>query len=162
MASGTPLERLRALDVRLIAAAAATLMLVIGVMWVIPTTPNSNSFTFDTARRGISGARPIKFGQTVSGAIVDGSDTDFYEVNAAPGALHLDVWMTASPNLIPGLRIIDATNRLVQDKSVEYVRQPGANIGTSFLAKSNMSYYVQVFSQRNTTGPYTLTLTPRQ
>jgi len=162
MASGTPLERLRALDVRLIAAAAATLMLVIGVMWVIPTTPNSNSFTFDTARRGISGARPLKLGQTVSGAIVDGSDTDFYEVSAAQGPLHLDVRMTASANLIPGLRIIDATNRLVQDKSVEYVRQPGANIDTSFVSKSNMTYYVEVFSQRNTTGSYTLNLTPQQ
>jgi hypothetical protein len=162
MASGTPLERLRALDIRLVAAAAATLMLVVGVMWVIPTTPNSNSFTFDTSRRSTSGARPIKFAETVSGAIVDGSDTDFYEVGAAPSALHLDVRMTASDKLIPGLRIFDATNRLVQDKSMEYVRQPGANIETSFLAKSNMTYYVQVFSQRNTTGPYTLSLIPRQ
>src|SRR5215813_4113274 len=109
MASETPFARIRALDVRLLAAIAATLMLVIGVMWVVPTTPNSNSFTFDTNRRSTSGARPIKLGETVSGGIVDGSDTDFYEV-AAPGALHLDVRMTASDKLIPGLRILDSTN----------------------------------------------------
>jgi len=162
MPSGTPFERIRALDVRLIAAIAATLMLILGVMWIIPTTPTSNSFTFDTERRGISGARPIKFGETTSGTIVDGSDMDFYEVSPAPGSSRLDVHMTGSPNLIPAMRIFDAAKTLIQDRSVEYVRQPGANIDTSFVAKPNMTYFVQVFSQRNTTGQYTLTLTPRR
>ena len=162
MSSGTPFGRLRALDVRVIAAIAATLMLVIGVMWIVPTTPNSNSFTFDTDRRGISGARPIEFAKTIEGAIVDGSDTDFYEVRPGQGALDLDVRMTGSPKLIPALRIFEGAKTLIQEKSVEYVRQPGASIETSFHMQSNMLYYVQVFSQRNTTGPYSLTLTPRQ
>jgi hypothetical protein len=162
MPSGTPFERIRALDVRLIAAIAATLMLIVGVMWIVPTTPNSNSFTFDTARRGISGARPIKFAETMSGTIVDGSDMDFYEISPAPTSLSLDVHMTGSAKLIPALRIFDSGKTLIQDRSVEYLRQPGANIDTSFVAKPNMTYYVQVFSQRNTTGPYVLTLTPRR
>ena len=69
--------------------------------------------------------------------------------------------MTGSAKLIPALRIFDAAKTLIQDRSVEYVRQPGADIDTSFIAKPNMTYYVQVFSQRNTTGQYTLTLTAR-
>jgi hypothetical protein len=162
MPSGTPFERIRALDVRLIAAIAATLMLVIGVMWIVPTTPNSNSFTFDTDRRGLSAARPIGFGAPVSGAIVDGSDTDFYEIQPAPNSYRLDVHMTGSTKLIPALRVFDAMKTLIQDKSVEHALQPGSNIDTSFHAKSNMTYYIQVFSQRNTTGSYTLTLTQQQ
>jgi len=162
MSSGTPFERLRALDVRVIAAIAATLMLIIGVMWIVPTTPNSNSFTFDTDRRGISGARPIELAKTVEGTIVDGTDTDFYEMRPVQSALHLDVRMTGSPKLIPGLRIFDGAKTLIQEKSVEFVRQPGATIETSFHMQSNMPYYIQVFSQRNTTGSYNLTLTPQQ
>jgi hypothetical protein len=162
MPSGTPFERIRALDVRLLAAVAATLLLIIGVMWIVPTTPSSNSFTFDTDRRDFSSARALEFAKTVSGSIVDGSDTDFYEVGPVPGSFRLDVHMTGSEKLIPALRILDATKTLIQEKSVEYVRQPGANIDTSFSAHSNTAYYIQVFSQRNTTGSYTLTVTQRQ
>jgi hypothetical protein len=163
MASETPFTRLRALDVRLVAAIAATLLLVIGVMWVVPTTPNSNSFTFDTAQRSISSARPIEFGKPVEGAIVDGSDIDFYEVNPVQNPTRLDVHMSCgAANLIPALLIFDASKNIVQEKTDEYVRRPGADIDLSFLAQSNMTYYVQVLSQRNTTGPYTLTVTVRQ
>ena len=162
MASETPFARIRALDVRLLAAIAATLLLVIGVMWVVPTTPNSNSFTFDTARRSISNARPIEFGKPVEGSIVDGSDTDFYEVKVQNPA-RMDVHMSCgAANLIPALVIFDASKNIVQEKTDEYVRRPGADIDFSFLAQSNMTYYVQVSSQRNTTGPYTLTVTVRQ
>jgi hypothetical protein len=162
MPSGTPFERIRALDVRLIAAVAATLMLILGVMWIVPTTPNSNSFTFDTNRRDISGARTIEYAKTASGSLVDGSDTDFYEVSPTPGSFRLDLHMTASDKLIPALRILDGARTLIQEKNVEYVRQPGATIDTSFSTRSNTAYYIQVFSQRNTTGSYTLTVTQRQ
>jgi hypothetical protein len=78
MGSTAWFDRIRALDVRLFAAVAAALMLIVGVMWVVPTTPNSNSFTFDAARRDISDARPIELASTVQGTLVDGSDVDFY------------------------------------------------------------------------------------
>jgi hypothetical protein len=163
MASETPFARIRALDVRLLAAIAATLLLVIGVMWVIPTTPNSNSFTFDTTRRTFSSARPIEFAKAVEGAIVDGSDADFYEVRPIQNSAHLNVHMSCgTANLIPALRIFDGTKNIVQEKADEYVRRHGADIDFSFLAQANMTYYIQVFSQRNTTGPYTLTVTVRQ
>jgi hypothetical protein len=155
--------RIRAVDVRLLAAIAATLMLVIGVMWVVPTTPTSKSFTFDTARRTIEHARPMELGKPVEGSIVDGSDTEFYRITPLPNSLRLDVRMqNGSPKMIPAMRVFDAAKNLIQDKTAEYVRRPGADIDCSFLAQSNMTYYVQVFSQRNTTGPYTLTATVRQ
>ena len=163
MASETWFSRIRTLDVRLIASVAATLMLVIGVMWVVPTTPTSNSFTFDTERRGFSDAHSIEFSRPVLGTIVDGSDKDFYRIDPLRSAYRLDLHMgNGSEKLIPGLRVFDATKSLIQDKTSEFIRKPGADIDCSFLAQSNMTYYVQVFGQRNTTGTYTLTLTVRQ
>ena len=163
MASENWFRRIRLLDVRLLAAIAATLMLVAGVMWVVPTTPTSNSFTFDTTRRGISAARTIELAKPVEGNLVDGSDMDFYRIDPLKSSYRLDVHMAnGSAKLIPGLRVFDTAQNLVQDKTAEYVRKPGADIDGSFIAQSNILYYVQVFSQRNTTGPYTLTVTVRQ
>jgi hypothetical protein len=163
MSSETWFARVRALDVRLWAAAAATLMLVFGVMWVIPTTPESSTFTFDNARRNISAARPVDLSMPISGNLVDGSDMDFYRISPLQSSFRLDVHLAnGSSRLIPGLRIFDASQQLVQDKTAEYTRKPGADADVSFIARSNMTYYVQVFSQRNTTGSYTLTVTVRQ
>ena len=163
MSSGTWWERFRAIDVRILAAIVATILLVGGVMWVVPTTPNSSSFTFDAARRGISSAVPIELGKRVDGSIVDGSDEDFYEISPLKTAYRLDVQMTTgSKQMIPGLRIFDVARNLVQDRSAEYLRQPGVSINTSFLAESNKIYYVQVFTQRNTTGQYSLLVAVRQ
>ena|SRR2546425_7110795 len=163
MALETWFDRIRALDVRVLAAVAATLLLIIGVMWVVPTTPSSNNFKFDTARRAMSDARPIELAEPAQGNIVDGSDADFYRVDPLQSSLRLDVRLAnGSAKMIPGLRIFDATRSLLQQKTTEYVRSPGANIDSSFLAQSKMTYYIQVFSQRNTTGPYTLTVTVRQ
>jgi hypothetical protein len=158
----TWLTRLRALDVRLLAAVAAALMLIVGVMWVVPTTPTSNSFTFDLARRGLSDARPIELDEAVQGNLVDGSDADFYRIDPSHGAHWLDIhMMNGSATLIPGIWIIDSAKKVIQDQTAEYVRRPGANIDVSLLAQPDMTYYVTVFGQRNTTGPYTLTVSQR-
>ena len=163
MASQTWFARVRAIDVRILAAVAAALMLIVGVMWVVPTTPDSKSFVFDTARRGISNARAIESGKPVQGNIVDGSDEDFYRIDPLKDASRLDVHMVnGSDKMIPGLRVFDAAKTLLQDKTTEYARSPGASVDVSLLAQSNTTYYVQVFSQRNTTGSYTLTVTARQ
>ena len=150
------------MDVRLLAAIAATLMLVIGVMWVVPTTPNSNNFRFDIPRRGLSDARPIEFAKPVQGNIVDGSDADFYRIGPLQGSLRLDVRLDASAKLIPGLFIVDGAKNIVQEKTAEYVRSPGASISSSFPGQPGMTYYFQVFGQRNTTGSYALTVTADQ
>jgi|SoiMethySBSTD1v2_1073268.scaffolds.fasta_scaffold228105_2 hypothetical protein len=163
MTSDTWFDRIRSLDVRILAAIVATVLLVGGVMWVVPTTPNSQSFTFDSARRGIPNALPLELGKTMQGAIVDGSDQDFYRIEPLKSAYRLDVLMTTgSDKMIPALRVFDAAQNLIQDKTAEFLRRPGANINSSFLAQSNVTYYIQVFTQRNTTGPYSLTVSVRQ
>ena len=162
MASDTWFGRIRALDVRLLAAVAATLLLILGVMWVIPTTPASNNFTFETAQRGVANAHPIELDHPAEGKLVDGTDSDFYRISPGASTVRLDVhMMNGSTTMIPAIRVFDATKNLITEKTVEYVRSPGTNADCSFLAQSNMTYYVQVFSQRNTTGPYTLTVTVR-
>ena len=47
------------------------------------------------------------------------------------------------------------------EKKQEFVQHPGSNVDCTFLAESNRPYYVQVLGQRNTSGPYTLTVTVR-
>src|SRR5262245_58728482 len=132
-------------------------------MWVVPTTPNSKSFTFENARRGMADARAIEVGGSIEGRIVDGSDVDFYRIDPLNTSFRLDVHMTTrSPKMIPALRIFDSSKNLVQDKTTEFLRQPGADIDCSFLAQSYMTYYVQVFTQRNTIGPYELSVAIRK
>ena len=162
MPEDTFFGRIRAMDVRLLAAIAAALMLIVGVMWIVPTTPNSNSFTFDTARRDFSSAKPIALAEDVQGTLVDGSDADFYRISPQPSAVRLDVHMkNGSKTLLPAIRVYDGTKNLVLEKSKEYLRSPGTDLDCSFLAQSNMTYYLHILSQRNTNGPYTLTVTVR-
>ena len=152
--------RIRAIDVRVYAAAAAALLLIIGVMWIVPTTPDSKSFTFDAPRRSAADARPIAIEKAVTGNIVDGSDADFYRIDPVRTAFPLELHITnGSPTLIPAVRVFDAKQNLIIEKAGEYVRSPGADVDCSFPAQPDMTYYVQVSSQRNTTGPYTLTVT---
>ena len=163
MTTDTWFRRIRKLDIRLWAAAAATLMLVAGVMWVVPTTPSSKTFTFETTRRSMEHALQLEFGTTAGGTLVDGSDTEFYRFGPIQDAVRIDVHMAnRSPKMIPGLRIFDETRNLIQDQTEEYVRRPGANIEFSFMAESNRTYFVQVLSQRNTIGEYSLTVEARQ
>jgi hypothetical protein len=163
MTGQTWLDRVRSLDVRLLAAIVASILLFGGVMWVVPTTPDSQSFTFDSARRTIADARPIAFGATVQGNIVDGSDTDYYRVAPRGNPFRLEIRMVnGSRGMVPALRVFDGANNLVADKTSEYLRQPGANIDCSVEAQADTPYFVEVFTQRNTAGAYTLTVTTAQ
>src|SRR5689334_5686342 len=92
MTFDTWLGRIRAVDVRVLAAIGATVLLVGGVMWVIPTTPDSNSFKFDSARRSISDARPLDLGKQIEGRINDGSDVDYYRVSV-PRSSYVEIHM---------------------------------------------------------------------
>src|SRR5215467_11320979 len=101
MAANSLIARVKNIDVRIIAAVAAALLLIIGVMWTIPTTPESNEFKFDSARRNLSNARPIEINQPVSGQIVDGSDIDYYQIHSdRAGLLEIHV-ATTSATLAP-------------------------------------------------------------
>lgn len=163
MSPGTWFGRIRAMDVRILAAIGAALLLIFGVMWTVPFTPDSNNFTFDINRRGVANARVIEIDKPLQGQIVDGSDTDFYRINPGRNGVRIDVHMTnGSMKLIPAIRVYDTTKNLVVEKSKETLHSPGANLDLTFLAQSNVTYYVQVLSQRNTTGLYTLTVTVRK
>jgi len=155
-------ERMRSWDIRIWAAIGASFLLIVGVMWTVPFTPDANNFTFDTNRRDVANAHIIELNQPVNGQLVDGSDTDFYRIAPLQSAVRLDVHMAnGSPKLIPALRVYDTSKNLIIEKSKEYLKTPGANLDGTFLASSNRTYYLQVFGQRNTTGTYTLTVTVR-
>jgi hypothetical protein len=155
-------ERMRSWDIRIWASIGASLLLIAGVMWTVPFTPDATNFTFDTNRRDVATARPIELDQPVNGQLVDGSDTDFYRIPPLKSTVRLDVHMAnSSPKLIPALRVYDTSKNLVVEKSKEYLKSPGANLDCTFLASSNRTYYVQVFGQRNTSGLYVLTVNAR-
>jgi hypothetical protein len=158
MAASARFGRIREIDVRLLAAVAAALLLIAGVMWVVPTTPNSNSFNFDGERRGLTGARPVTLDQPASGTLVDGSDTDYYRIQTSAGdRLNIHV-ANGSAKLIPAVRVLDAGKNVLVDKSVEYLRMPGADVDFPLAAEAGGPLFVQVSGQRNTTGTYTLTI----
>jgi len=155
-------ERMRSWDIRIWAAIGASFLLIVGVMWTVPFTPDANNFTFDTNRRDVANAHIIELNQPVNGQLVDGSDTDFYRIAPLQSAVRLDVHMAnGSPKLIPALRVYDTSKNLIIEKSKEYLKTPGANLDGTFLASSNRTYYLQIFGQRNTTGTYTLTVSVR-
>jgi len=138
---------IRTIDIRLIAAAGAALLLIGAVMWTIPTTPDSNSFTFDQPRRDFSSARPLEINKPVQGRIVDGSDADYYRFRSGSGGRVQIHVRNDSGTLIPALDIYDTTKKLIDEK---------LGAGDSLLAQANTIYYIQISGQRSTTGPYTL------
>jgi hypothetical protein len=143
------LVRIRTIDVRLIAAVAASLLLIVGVMWTVPTTPESNSFTFDSARRNLSNARPIEINKPIPGEIVDGSDIDYYQIRSGAGG-HLRIHVQKdSGTLVPALDVYDAARKIIEEKL-------GPDYG--FSGQPNTTYYIQVWGQRNTIGQYTVTV----
>jgi hypothetical protein len=149
MAAPSLLARIRKVDVRVWASAAAALLLIFGVMWTLPTTPESNEFKFDTARRGLDNAKLININEPAAGQIVDGSDVDYYQIRSGSGGpLRIHV-AKDSGTLVPALDVYDSNKKLVEEKlGPDY----------SFVAQSNATYYIQVSGQRSTTGDYTLTV----
>ena len=159
---GSIFDRIRSWDIRIWAAIGASLLLIIGVMWTVPFTPDATNFTYETRRRDLASAKPMELDQVVVGQLVDGSDTDFYSIGPVQAAVHMDVhFANGSSKLIPAVRVYDTSQNIVVEKSHEYLQHPGANIDCTFLAESNRRYYVQILGQRNTSGPYTLAVTLR-
>ena len=147
MAAASLFERVKTIDVRIIAAAGAALLLIVGVMWTIPTTPESNEFRFDSARRSLSNAKPLEISHAVAGQIVDGSDVDFYRIDSATGGQLLVHVSADAGTFLPALDIYGPNKNLLQEKL-----GPDA----SFVAQPKTTYYIQVAGQRSTTGTYTL------
>jgi hypothetical protein len=99
-------------------------------------------------------ATRIAPGQTVEANIMDGDDTDFYSfVSPVAGAVTVDAVSHSSTLLMglgafaPDLRNIGfAPDSKAAGDSVHYRMQ----------VEANQSYYLQVFSRNDTTGPYSL------
>jgi|SRR5213593_1339555 len=138
---------IRTIDIRLIAAAGAALLLIGGVMWTIPTTPDSNSFTFDLPRRDFASARPLEMNKPVRGRIVDGSDIDYYRLSSGSGGRFQIHVRTDSDTFSPALDVYDATKKLIDAK---------LGPDDSLVAQPGTVYYIQLSGQHGTTGPYTL------
>lgn len=155
-------RRARSLDVRVIASAAAALFLIGGVMWIflVPRTTTPDNFNFESsARRDLSSARVLQIGSPTEGRLVDGSDYDFYRIGPLQASTRIHLHMSnGSPKLIPAVLVFDEHKNTVLDKTADYLRNPGADVDGEFMAQANTTYYIQVFSQRNTTGAYTLSL----
>jgi hypothetical protein len=151
MAAKNWFARVRSIDVRIIASAGAAVLLIGGVMWTIPTTPDSNSFKFDAPRRDFSSARPVEPGKPIQGQIVDGSDIDYYRIRSSDkgGRVQIHV-QNDSATFIPGLSVYDNGKKLIEERSA-------SDYGLE--TQPNSTYYIQVWGQRSTTGPYTLTVT---
>jgi len=100
-------------------------------------------------------AKPIPVGQAIEADIMDGQDTDFYQVKT--GAAHtirvsID---NRSTILQPAIAVFDA-----QKSAVDQRENPtaGANLEYSGPVQSNSTYYLQVYGRWHTSGAYTLTV----
>jgi hypothetical protein len=94
--------------------------------------------------------------QTVDANIMDERDTDYYRVEAVgSGKIEIDV-VNRSQTLIPALTLYSVDKRFIAFGPD--VRKPGASLKYSFEALSGQRYYVQVWSQANTSGAYQLTM----
>ncbi len=148
--TSTWLARIRSVDVRIIASVFAALLLIVGVMWTIPTTPSSNNFSFDPVRRDVSNARPIAPDHAVQGNIVDGSDSDYYRVTSGSSDTRLELHSHGvSGGLMPALRVWNSTKNIVGESNADSMAVP---------IQPNATYYVQIWGLRSTTGAYDLTV----
>jgi hypothetical protein len=127
-------------------------------MWTVPTTPESNNFVIDPVRRDISSARLIEVEKPIEGKIRDGNDTDYYRINSGK-ATRLEIHIhKSSPTLIPAVRVYNTAKNIIGERGEESLHPAGTDLEYSFLAQPNTTYYFQVWSQRNMTGAYTLTV----
>jgi hypothetical protein len=104
----------------------------------------------------IYNARRIALGERVEANIMDSADTDYYLfVAARSGTLTVNI-RNRSVTLIPAL------STFAPDKSSTGfgpdIRTPGASLRHTIQVQENQTYYIQVWSQANSAGDYSLTV----
>ena len=156
MVSGTWFERLRGLDVRLLAAIGACLLLIVAIVVTLPKGPDSSNVVLDPVPPGhdMFHAKAIELDQAIE-ANIDGKDTDFYRVKLIGARGYLRVHISHSTTLIPGVRIYASDKNTVGEY---YFDDAGANVDYPFLAQPDTTYYLQIWGARGTIGTYTLTV----
>jgi tetratricopeptide (TPR) repeat protein len=104
----------------------------------------------------IYSARSIAPGERIDANIMDSADTDYYSFAAArSGTVTVNI-RNRSATLIPALSCFAPDKR-----STGFgpdVRTPGASLRHTIQVQENQTYYIQVWSQANSAGAYSLTV----
>jgi len=155
MASGNWFGRLRGIDIRLVAAIGATLLLIFAIAVTLPNGPDSGNVIFDPApRHDISHAERVELAKPIESRIMRDKDADFYQVKSAGASGFLTVHVNnESKTFIPEVRVFDI-NRKSNGES--HADAPGANLEYRFPAQPDTTYYIQVWGQQGTVGTYIL------
>ncbi|MBZ5623908.1 MAG: hypothetical protein LAQ69_35170 [Acidobacteriia bacterium] len=104
----------------------------------------------------IFNATKIVPGEPIQANIMDAQDTDFYSfVSPRTGKLSIEI-LNRSSTLIPALTTFSPDKRT--SGFGPDVTKPGAGLEHTIEVLEDQVYYVQVWSQRNTAGNYTLTI----
>jgi len=104
----------------------------------------------------IMSARRITVGQPLEANIMDGDDTDYYSfVGPRTGTVSIDI-TNRSATLIPALSTF--TQDLRSSGFGPDIRTAGASLHHTLPVEAGLTYYLQVWSQANSSGDYTLTV----
>jgi hypothetical protein len=102
----------------------------------------------------IFNSRRIEISQEVQANIMDGTDTDYYSF-IAPRTGQVNVTIrNRSTTLIPALTTFSPEMRNIGFGPD--IRTPGATLRHTFDVVENQTYYLQVWSENNTAGEYSL------
>ena len=105
-----------------------------------------NDQTFDASK--------IETGQAIEANIMDAQDTDYYSfVSPRTGTVNIEI-QNRSTTLIPALTTFTSDTRY--SGFGPDVTKPGAGLRHTMAVQENLTYYVQVWSQADTAGSYTL------
>jgi hypothetical protein len=122
-------------------------------LYQVTVTP-LKAFDASEPNDDIYNARPISLGADVAAGIMDKTDTDYYSFEArSTGQVKVTV-RNRSATLIPALSTFGSDMR--SSGFGPDVRTPGGSLQHSMAVEAGKKYFLQVWSQANTAGEYTL------
>ncbi len=97
-------------------------------------------------------------GRTAEAGITEPGDTDYYQFTAGAAGKYVIALENRSTQLIPQITVFDRNRN-----QVDYAFSNTASGNTSYTltAEANALYRVQISPRSNTSGDYTLTITPQ-
>jgi hypothetical protein len=104
----------------------------------------------------ISSAHAIVVGQTIDANIMTGEDTDFYSFTADRTGTMVVTLQSQSKSLVPALTTFGPDRQPIQ-YAVEGV-ETGAKLTRPIDVEEHQVYYVEVWGQAKSSGPYTLSV----
>jgi hypothetical protein len=120
------------------------------------TVEAMKAFDFYEPDDDIYSARPVTVGQTIEANIMDGQDTDFYSFKGPrTGTVSIEI-TNRSAGLIPALTTFSPDMR--NSGFGPDIRTPGASLHHETTVEEGRTYFVQVWSQANSSGEYVLAI----